>query len=64
MKKDTDISVERYEVVNEAADGMRKQPQAMGTVTITDNEDVFLIPKPSSDPRGPSIFDGGARPSY
>jgi len=27
----------------------------VGTVTISDSQDIFLIPSPSADPRGKSI---------
>lgn len=47
--------VERYEVVSDAETGIVKpiqEPAAMGTVTITDLDDIFLIPAPSADPQG------------
>lgn len=51
-------TVERYETVadgGEVAGKAHQRPEAMGTVTITDMEDIFLVPAPSADPRGASI---------
>lgn len=47
--------VERYEVASDSETGIVKPvltSAAMGTVTITDLEEIFLIPSPSADPRG------------
>lgn len=47
--------VERYEVVSDAETGIVKPIQesaAMGTVTITNLDEIFLIPAPSADPQG------------
>lgn len=47
----TDLVVEKYEVVGD--DLVKKtEKAAMGTVTISDTQDVILVPSPSSDPRG------------
>lgn len=51
-----ETTVQKFEHVSDE-DGPIKavpQPAAMGTVTITDLEDIFLIPAPSADPRGAS----------
>lgn len=49
-----DVQVERFEYLSsdeESKDGLQKL-QTMGTVTITDDEDIYLVPAPSADPRG------------
>lgn len=43
--------VDRYENVNDDIVKVKK-PGAMGTVTISDTEDVIMVPTPSADPRG------------
>ena len=52
--KPLETTVERYETVSdgEMSSKVIQQPAAMGTVTITDQKDIFLIPAPSADPRG------------
>jgi hypothetical protein len=53
--KAMETKVERYEVVPDTEAGFVKpiqEPAAMGTVTITDLDEIFLIPAPSADPRG------------
>lgn len=53
--KAMETKVERYEVVSDGETGFVKpvqEPAAMGTVTITDLNELFLIPAPSADPRG------------
>jgi predicted small secreted protein len=56
--KDTkamETKVERYEFTSDAEAGFVKPVQetaAMGTVTITDLNEIFLVPAPSADPRG------------
>jgi hypothetical protein len=53
--KAMETKVERYEVVTDTESGIVKsiqEPAAMGTVTITDLSEIFLIPSPSADPRG------------
>lgn len=50
-----ETKVERYEVASDGENGFVKPVQesaAMGTVTITDLNELFLIPGPSADPRG------------
>lgn len=50
-----ETKVERYEVASDGETGLVKPVQeaaAMGTVTITDLNEIFLIPAPSADPRG------------
>ena len=50
-----ETKVERYEVASDGETGFVKPVQesaAMGTVTITDLDEIFLIPAPSADPRG------------
>ncbi|KAF2022406.1 MFS general substrate transporter [Aaosphaeria arxii CBS 175.79] len=52
------ISAEHYENVSDGGEtGMKKiqQPKAIGTVTITDMKDIFLVPSPSADPRVSSL---------
>lgn len=57
--KEVETTVDRFETVSDDKDGITKvvvpQPAAMGTVTITDTEETFLVPTPSADPRGTSI---------
>lgn len=56
--KDTkamETKVERYEVASDNETGFVKPVEeraTMGTVTITDLNELFLIPSPSADPRG------------
>ena len=48
--------VERYESSSdggEGAEAVTHQPAAMGTGTISDLEEIFLIPAPSADPQDP-----------
>ncbi|ORY01676.1 major facilitator superfamily domain-containing protein [Clohesyomyces aquaticus] len=54
-KKDLETVVERYEIASdgEATCKTVQQLAAMGTVTITDLDEIFLIPSPSADPRDP-----------
>lgn len=51
--------VDRYEHVDDDIVKVKK-PGAMGTVTISDTEDVIMVPTPSADPRGitPVAGDG------
>lgn len=54
--KPFDVQVERFEYLStdeESKDGLQKL-QTMGTVTITDDKDIYLVPAPSADPRGNS----------
>lgn len=44
--------VHKYEVADEEIQAVRQEPAAMGTVTISDTKDIFLVPAPSADPRG------------
>jgi hypothetical protein len=53
--KAMETKVERYEVVSDGETGFVKpivEPAAMGTVTMTNLDEIFLIPAPSADPRG------------
>ena len=56
--KDTkamETKVERYEFASDGETGFVKPVEeraTMGTVTITDLNELFLIPSPSADPRG------------
>jgi hypothetical protein len=53
--KAIETKVERYEVASDSETGIMKpvpEPRAMGTVTMTDLNEIFLIPSPSVDPRG------------
>lgn len=53
--KSSQTAVERFEYLStdeeQAKDGIHRS-QAMGTVTITDDTDIYLVPAPSADPRG------------
>lgn len=53
--KTLETAVERFEYLSsdeeQSKDGIR-QTQAMGTVAITDDKDIYLVPIPSADPRG------------
>ncbi|KAJ4406537.1 hypothetical protein N0V91_004479 [Didymella pomorum] len=54
--KAMETKVERYEVASDSETGIVKPVQesgAMGTVTMTDLSEIFLIPSPSADPRDP-----------
>lgn len=50
MDKDVNM-IERYEVVSDDMDGLKKTT-TMGTVTISDDSELILVPSPSADPRG------------
>ena len=53
--KAMETQVERYEIASDGETGFTKpveESAAMGTVTITDLNEIFLIPAPSADPRG------------
>jgi hypothetical protein len=53
MRKDIDIDlVERCE--GSSTDDLPEVTKSttMGTVTLNDSQDTFLVPSPSSDPRG------------
>lgn len=56
--KPLETTVERYETISdgEVSAKVIQQPAAMGTVTITDTKDIFLVPAPSADPRGISYL--------
>ena len=50
--EDKDINmVERYEVASDDLEGLQKTT-TMGTVTISDESEIILVPAPSADPRG------------
>lgn len=57
IKKDAkllDVNVERFEYLSsdeESKNGLKKL-QTMGTVTMTEDKDIYLVPAPSADPRG------------
>jgi hypothetical protein len=52
--KASEATVERFESIND--DEMQGKgitpPGAMGTVTITDLKEIYLVPAPSADPQG------------
>lgn len=53
--KAMETKVERYEIASDSETGIVKPVEesgAMGTVTMTDLNEIFLIPSPSADPRG------------
>jgi hypothetical protein len=53
MEKQAGTTVDRYEVVDdESGKAVQQELAAMGTVTITDTKDIYLVPAPSADPRG------------
>lgn len=47
---DVDL-VERCEVASDDMPEVEKS-NTMGTVTINDSQDLYLVPSPSADPRG------------
>ncbi|EGP86983.1 uncharacterized protein MYCGRDRAFT_43925 [Zymoseptoria tritici IPO323] len=54
MEKKLRTTVDRYECVDdESGKGVHQESAAMGTVTITDTKEIFLVPAPSADPRDP-----------
>ncbi|CZT18286.1 related to transporter protein HOL1 [Ramularia collo-cygni] len=53
MEKKIEPTVERYEDVEDGITEVTQQPDAMGTVTVADTKDMFLVPSPSADPRDP-----------
>lgn len=52
--KAPELQVEKYEYASDGEAGPEKtiHESAMGTVTITDSSEIFLVPAPSADPRG------------
>ncbi|KAH8729135.1 major facilitator superfamily domain-containing protein [Phaeosphaeriaceae sp. PMI808] len=54
-RKPSEVAVERFEDLSdsEAQSKHAPTPAAMGTVTITDMNEIYLIPAPSADPRDP-----------
>jgi hypothetical protein len=55
ITKDGKPSVLKIEYASgdeESVKNALNQSQTMGTVTMTDDTDVFLVPAPSADPRG------------
>lgn len=57
--KTSETAVERFEYLSSDEDQRKNgtfQTQAMGTVTITDEKDIYLVPAPSADPRGKSVL--------
>lgn len=56
--KTLETQVEKFEYASdgEAATQKTVQDAAMGTVTITDLDEIFLVPAPSADPQGSSYF--------
>jgi hypothetical protein len=54
-----EATVERFESLH--SEEMKGKgftpPAAMGTVNLTDLQDIYLVPAPSADPRGMMIFD-------
>jgi hypothetical protein len=53
MRKDVEIDmVERCEASSSDDLPQITKSTTMGTVTINDSEEIFLVPSPSSDPRG------------
>jgi hypothetical protein len=53
--KVAEMTAEKFETLSaEEADGKDglHQTQTMGAVTITDMEEIYLVPAPSADPRG------------
>jgi hypothetical protein len=62
--KNIDATVERYETMSDGDQFQKPRPDAMGTVTLTATEDVFLIPAPSADPRGASVSFQSVLPDH
>jgi hypothetical protein len=56
-------TVEKFESLpdDESFGKTIQQPSAMGTVTISDLDDIYLVPAPSADPQGMSRFDPDAQ---
>jgi hypothetical protein len=57
--KSSEMVVERFESLStdEAhSKNALHQTQTMGTVIITDEVDIYLVPAPSADPRGTRTF--------
>jgi hypothetical protein len=57
--KSSEMTVERFESLStdeaHSKNALHKT-QTMGTVTITDEVDIYLVPAPSADPRGICTF--------
>jgi hypothetical protein len=53
-RKDAKATVEKFESLadDESYGKGVQKPSAMGTVTISDLNDIYLVPAPSADPRG------------
>lgn len=51
---DKKLAVEKFETLSEyeAQSKDAARHQTMGTVTITESNEIFLVPSPSADPRG------------
>lgn len=54
MDKKFDTTVDKYEVAGSDDESPKavQEHAAVGTVQVTDDDEVFLIPSPSADPRG------------
>jgi hypothetical protein len=51
-------TVEKFESIDddESQGKTIQRPSAMGTVTISDLDDIYLVPAPSADPQGRFSF--------
>jgi hypothetical protein len=51
-------TVEKFESIDddESQGKTIQRPSAMGTVTISDLDDIYLVPAPSADPQGMFSF--------
>lgn len=46
-------ATEHFEFMSSEENGKGiQQPETMGTVTFTDDSEIYLVPAPSADPRG------------
>lgn len=52
MEKDHKTTIDRVEDVEDDIIKPVLTSDTMGTVTIADAKDIFLVPTPSADPRG------------
>lgn len=63
-RKDMKTTVEKFESLadDESYGKGVQKTSAMGTVTISDLNDIYLVPAPSADPRG--MLRSSSNPQY
>jgi hypothetical protein len=56
-------TVEKFESLDddESQGKTAQKPLAMGTVTISDMDDIYLVPAPSADPQGMSCSNSDSQ---